>query len=76
MTQKEFLTMSYSALQAKTGIHPANWGKYFSGKRSMRLDTLSRAAKSLGMSDSQMLRALAKRIELNQRARANLAQLS
>jgi transcriptional regulator with XRE-family HTH domain len=46
---ERFIQLSYAELESASGIKATSWCRYFTGRRSMKLNTLVSIAEKLGM---------------------------
>lgn len=46
---ERFIQLSYAELEAVSGVKATSWCRYFTGRRSMKLNTLASIAEKIGI---------------------------
>lgn len=58
MSVQSFVDMTTAEIARKTGIAVAQWSRYLNRKKTINENTLNQAAKRLGMSSDELLKAI------------------
>ncbi|MGB3208670.1 MAG: helix-turn-helix transcriptional regulator [Crinalium sp.] len=61
MNIKEFREVTLGELERLTGVDRPRWSRYLSGKTSVTVKTLEKAAPKLGMTTDELLKAMNER---------------
>jgi transcriptional regulator with XRE-family HTH domain len=64
LTYEQFLQLSLTELEQASGIQATAWCRYFAGRRSMKVDTLTSLAEKLEMTPEDLLKGVIARTKV------------